>query len=337
MAAEAAPAGRADPVRWGFLSTARINDRVLDGGVRDSEGVDVIAVAGRDQGRVEQYARERGIERAYAGYDAMLADPDVEAVYISLPNSMHAEWSVRAVEAGKHVLCEKPFSRHATDVERAFAAAAKNDRLLMEGFMYRHNPQTLELRRLLDEGTIGALQAIRCGFRWPVDDPGDIRLSAELDGGSLMDLGGYCVNICRYLAGEPERVFGEQAVDANGVDLRFAGTLVFDSGAVAQFDDAVTLPPHAEIEVAGETGSLLVDDPWLCRRPGIELRRGEDSAERLPVPEAQSYRLEFENFSAAVRGVAAPLLGYDDALGQARTIEALYRSAADGRPVQLAG
>jgi predicted dehydrogenase len=332
MAAEAGPA---EPVRWGLLSTARINDRVLDGGVRDSASVDVIAVAGRDQGRVEQYARERGIERAYAGYDAMLADPDIEAVYISLPNSMHADWSVRALEAGKHVLCEKPFSRRAADVERAFEAAAKNDRLLMEGFMYRHNPQTLALGRLVHEGTIGTLRAIRCGFRWPVDDPGDIRLAAELDGGSLMDLGTYCVNICRFLGGEPERVYGEQAVDGNGVDLRFAGTLVFGSGAVAQFDDAVTLPPYAEIEVAGETGSLLVDDPWLCRRPGIQLRRGEDSLERLEVPEGQSYRLEFENFSAAVRGEAPPLLGYDDALGQARTLEALYRSAADGRPVRL--
>jgi predicted dehydrogenase len=187
-------AGRVDPVRpdapvrWGFLSTARINDRVLDGGVRDAGSVDVIAVAGRDQGRVERYARERGIERAYAGYDAMLADPDIEAVYISLPNSMHTDWSVRALEAGKHVLCEKPFSRRATDVDRAFEVAARNDRLLMEAFMYRHNPQTLELRRLLDAGTIGTLQAIRCAFRWPVDDPGDIRLAADLDGGSLMDL-----------------------------------------------------------------------------------------------------------------------------------------------------
>ncbi|MEA2319466.1 MAG: D-xylose 1-dehydrogenase D-xylono,5-lactone-forming [Solirubrobacteraceae bacterium] len=332
MAGEGGPA---DPVRWGFLSTARINDRVLDGGVRNADSVDVIAVAGRDKGRVEDYARERGIERAYAGYDAMLADPDIEAVYISLPNSMHAEWSVRALEAGKHVLCEKPFSRRAADVERAFEVATRNDRLLMEAFMYRHNPQTAELKRLVDAGTIGTLQAIRCGFRWPVADPGDIRLSAELDGGSLMDLGTYCVNICRYLAGEPEHVYGEQAVDANGVDVRFAGTLVFASGVVAQFDDAVTLPPHAEIEVAGETGSLLVDDPWLCRRPGIQLRRGEDSLERLPIPGAESYGLEFENFSAAIRGAAKPLLGRADALGQARTLEALYQSAADGRTVRL--
>jgi xylose dehydrogenase (NAD/NADP) len=331
MAHSAAPA---DPVRWGFLSTARINDRVLDGGVRDSEHVDVLAVAGRDRGRVEQYARERGIERAYAGYDAMLADPDVEAVYISLPNAMHAEWAERALQAGKHVLVEKTFSLRAADVERAFAAAAENDRLLMEGFMYRHNPQTLALRRLVDDGAIGALQTIRCAFRFPVDDPGDIRLSAELDGGSLMDLGTYCVNISRYLAGEPQRVFGEQVVDASGVDVRFAGTLVFASGAVAQFDDAVTLPPYAEIEVAGDGGSLFVDDPWLCRRPGIELRR-EDGVERIAVPEAASYQLEFENFGAAVRGEGPPLLGADDAIGQARTIEALYRSAADGHAVRL--
>jgi D-xylose 1-dehydrogenase (NADP+, D-xylono-1,5-lactone-forming) len=335
MAAEAERAGATRPVRWGFLSTARINDRVLDGGVRDAQSVEVLAVAGRDKGRVETYARERGIERAYAGYDALLADPDVEAVYISLPNSMHAEWSVRALEAGKHVLCEKPFTRRAEDVERAFEAARRNDRLLMEAFMYRHNPQTLELKRLVDDGAIGTLQAIRCGFRWPVDDPDDIRLSSELEGGSLMDLGAYCVNICRYLAGEPERVHGEQVVNAAGVDLRFAGTLTFVSGVVAQFDDAVTLPPFAEIEVAGETGSLLVDDPWLCRRPGIRLRRGEESVEDLPVAAAESYGLEFENFSAAIRGAEAPRLGYEDAIGQARTIEALYRSADEGRPVAL--
>jgi D-xylose 1-dehydrogenase (NADP+, D-xylono-1,5-lactone-forming) len=319
-------------VAWGILSTARINRKVL-AGARASESVDVLAVASRDRARAEAHARENGIERAYGSYEELLADPDLEAVYISLPNSMHVEWSIRALDAGKHVLCEKPLTRRAHEAEEAFDAAERAGRILMEGFMYRHNPQTAQLEELLAGGAVGRLQLVRAAFSFPVEGAANVRLVRELDGGALMDVGCYCVSGARLLAGEPETVFGTQVVGASGVDVLFAGTMVFPGGVVAQLDAGLHLPHRDELEAIGDGGSLFLDDPWHCTDPGIELRRG-DSVERIAVEPADSYRLELENLSLAARGEAEPLLGRRDAVGQARVLEALYRSADQGAPVR---
>jgi xylose dehydrogenase (NAD/NADP) len=318
---------------FGILSTAHINRLVL-AGARESDRVDVVAVASRDLARAEAYAREQGIERAHGSYEDLLVDPDVEAVYISLPNSLHVEWSIRALEAGKHVLCEKPLGRRAEDVERAFDAADRAERFLMEAFMYRHNPQTRRLAQLVAEGALGRLQLVRAAFSFPLRDSANVRLSAELDGGSLMDVGCYCVSGSRLLAGEPEQVFGEQVTGDEGVDVLFAGTMRFPNGVVAQFDSGLALPERDELEAIGDQGSVFLDDPWHCRKPVLVLRR-DGGEERIAVTPADSYRLELENLSDAIRGQAEPLLGLDDALGQARAIEALYRSAEEGRPVSL--
>ena len=321
-------------VGWGVLSTATINDKVLAGAAKASH-VDVLAVASRDAARADAYARERGIERAYGSYEALLADPDVEAVYISLPNSLHVEWSIRALEAGKHVLCEKPLSRHPDDVERAFDAAERAGRVLMEAFMYRHNPQTKRLVELVRDGAIGRIRVIRAAFSFPLADARNVRLNASLEGGGLMDVGCYCVSGARLLAGEPERVYGEQVVSTSGVDEIFTGTMRFPGDVLAQFDCGLAVPVRDELEAIGEDGSLFLDDPWHCRTPGIELRRS-GRTEEVSIDPEDSYCLELENLSAAVRGAADPLLGRDDALGQARAIEALYRSAAKQRPVSVA-
>jgi predicted dehydrogenase len=320
-------------VSWGFLSTANINDKLL-AGAAESDRVDVIAVASRDAARAEAYARERGIERAYGTYEDLLADPDVEAVYISLPNSLHVEWSVRALEAGKHVLCEKPLSRRAADVERAFEVAGESGRLLMEAFMYRHNPQTARLKELVDGGAIGRLRLVRAAFGFPLADPENVRLNASLDGGGLMDVGCYCVNGTRLLGGEPEHVYGEQVLGESGVDELFTGTMRMPGEVLAQFDAALVLPERDELEAIGEEGSLFLDDPWHCERPVIELRTA-GGVEEIAIEPADSYRLQLENISDAIRGEAEPLLGREDAVGQARAIEALYRSAAEGRPVSI--
>ncbi len=312
-------------VSWGILSTARINRLVL-AGARKSDRVDVVAVASRDVGRAESYAREQGIERAHGSYEALLADADVEAVYISLPNSMHVEWTIRALEAGKHVLCEKPLTRHAAEAERAFDVADRAGRHLMEAFMYRHNPQTARLVQLVQENAVGELQRVRAAFSFTVDNPANIRLLAELDGGALMDVGCYCVSGTRLLAGEPDRVDGEQVVGQGGVDVRFAGTLRFPRDVTGQFECGLDLPLRDELEVVGSDGSIFLDDPWHCRTPVIEVRR-EGTTERIELEPADSYKLELENLSDAIRGEATPLLGREDAVGQARTIEALYRSA----------
>jgi predicted dehydrogenase len=318
-------------VSWGFLSTANINDKLL-AGAAESDRADVIAVASRDAARAEAYARERGIERAYGSYEELLADPDVEAVYISLPNSLHVEWSIRALEAGKHVLCEKPLSRRAADVERAFDVAEESGRLLMEAFMYRHNPQTARLKELAEGGVIGRLRLVRAAFSFPLTDGENVRLNSSLDGGGLMDVGCYCVSGTRLLGGEPERVYGEQVLGESGVDELFAGTMRLPGDVLAQFDAGLVLPVRDELEAIGEDGSLFLDDPWHCKRPVIELRTA-GGVEEIAVEPADSYRLQLENMSDAIRGEAEPLLGREDAVGQARTIEALYRSATECRPV----
>ncbi|SRR5581483_10711641 len=322
------------PVRWGIMSTAHIN-RLFLAGVRDSPQIEVVAIASRSREAAERFAREHGIERALASYEALLADPQVEVVYIPLPNSMHIDWSVRALEAGKHVLCEKPLSRHASEVGRAFDVAEREGRLLVEAFMYRHHPQTERLVQLVREGAVGQVGMIRAAFSFGARDRSDIRLSASLDGGALMDVGCYCVSGARLIAGEPERVAAEQTVGGDGVDVAFAAAMRFPGDVLAHFDAAMTLSPERdELEVVGDRGALFLDDPWHCRRPVIELRR-DDGTERVEAKDADPYRLEAENMSAAIRGEAAPLLGREDAVGQARAIEALYRSAESGQTVSL--
>ena len=318
--------------RWGILSTALINDKFLPG-ARAATGVEVLAVASRDAERARAYAAARDIPRWYEGYEALLGDPEVEAVYIPLPNSLHAPWTVRALEAGKHVLCEKPLSRRAADASRAFAVAQANGRLLSEAFMYRHHPQTRRLAELVASRAVGELRAVRSHFSFHTASASDVRLSGALEGGALMDVGCYCVSAARLLAGEPESVAAIQELGGDGVDVRFAGVMRFPGGVVAHFDAGLDFASRYELEVVGSEGSLLVRDPWHCVEPGIEVRRG-DSVGRIEIERVDPYRLEVENFSAAVRGQAELLLGAQDGIAQARAIEALY-SAAESGPVTL--
>jgi D-xylose 1-dehydrogenase (NADP+, D-xylono-1,5-lactone-forming) len=317
-------------VKWGIMSTARIN-RLFLAGAHGARGVEIFAVASRNRASAQQYARENGIPAAFGSYDELLADPDVEAVYIPLPNSLHVEWSIRALRHGKHVLCEKPLSRQPKEVERAFDVAEREKRLLMEAFMYRHHPQTRRLVELIDEGAVGRVRVIRAAFGFVAHDPANVRLQTQLDGGGLMDVGCYCVSAARLIAGEPERVSAEQVLGGDGVDVVFAAVMRHPKDVLSHFDAGLALDSRDLLEVVGDAGSLLLEDPWHCRDPMIELRR-DGTMEQIEIERANSYGLEAENFSASIRGEAAPLLGRDDALGQARTIEALYR-AADARQV----
>ena len=318
--------------QWGLLSTARINDKFL-AGVAEARESAVLAVASRDRQRGERYAAERGIPRAYDSYEALLADPDIDAVYISLPNSMHLEWTGRALQAGKHVLCEKPLSRREADVAAAFDLAEREGRLLMEAFMYRHHPQTVRLADLVRSGAIGRLRLIRASFSFNATDPADVRLTTELDGGSLMDVGCYCVSAARLLAGEPELVSGAQVIGGGGVDLAFTGWMRFGDDVLAHFDSGLVCDDRFELEVVGDEASLYLADPWHCLEPRIELRRAH-TAEVIEIAAANPYGLEADNLAAAIRGAGPPLLGREDATGQARAIEALYASADSGAPVR---
>ena len=322
-----------EPVKWGIVSTAHINRLVIPG-AKASPKVDLVAVASRDEARADEYAREWGIGRAHGSYEALLADPEIEAVYISLPNNLHVEWSIRAVEAGKHVLCEKPLTRRADDAERAFDAAERAGRILSEAFMYRHNPQTARLKSLVEGGAIGELRLVRASFSFAMYDERNIRLRPDADGGSLMDVGCYCVSGSRLLAGEPETVYGNAWYGPSGTDWVFGGTLRFARDVIGIFDCGTALTDRDELEVVGSEGSLFLDDPWHARRPEIELRR-DDGVERIETEVADSYRLELENLTDAIRGEGELLLGRDDAVAQARALEALHESATTGESVSL--
>jgi xylose dehydrogenase (NAD/NADP) len=323
----------ADAVKWGIISTADINRKVIPG-AHASPKVDLVGVASRDQQRAEAYAKEWNIPRAYGSYEALLADPEIEAVYISLPNTMHCEWSVKSVEAGKHVLCEKPMSRHTSEVEAAFDAADRAGRLLSEAFMYRHNPQTKRMSQLVAEGAIGELRVVRSVFSYSLYDEDNIRLRTELEGGALMDVGCYNVSGSRLVGGEPEHVFGEAWYGPSGTDWVFSGTLRFPGNVIGLFHCGTALPEQDELEVIGSEGSLFLDDPWHCNAPAIELRRN-DGVERIEIEKEDSYRLELENVSDAIRGEGELLLGRADAVAQARTLEALHESATSGRQVRI--
>ena len=328
--------GPTTPVRWGLLGTGDITNKVTRG-ARRSDRVAFVAVGSRTSERAEAYARAHDVPRAHGSYEALLDDPDVEAVYISLPNSLHHEWTMHALRAGKHVLCEKPYSTRVQDVDEAYDLADSRNLVLSEGFMWRHHPQAAALKALLPD--LGELQTIRATFSFVMgpDRANDIRLNAQLEGGSLMDVGCYCVSGARFLAGEePATVYGRAAWGPSGVDLRFTGVLGFPSGVMAEFTSAFTMD-HRGLEPIGDQGSALLLDPWQAE-PATLVRDGAVVAQwhpEDPHPMEVPYFHEFENFCATVRGEAKILLGRDHAAGQARVLGALYESARTGREIAL--
>ncbi len=317
-----------EPIRWGLLGTSRINEKLMRGAAL-TDAAEVVAVGSRSAATGQAYAQAHGIGRAHASYEALLADPEVDAVYIPLPNALHHPWTMRAIAAGKHVLCEKPYTRHPEEVDVAWDAAAAAGVVLMEAFMWRHTPQAARLVQLA--GQLGELIHVRSTFSHRLKDDADIRVSAALEGGSLMDVGCYCVSGARLIAGEePELAFGEQVTTAAGVDRRFSGYLRFPSGLVATFHSGFDSFSES-LEVTGRDGTVLLPDPWHSTQ-GLLLRDGEE----VLVEAINPYQCELEDMAAAIRGEKEPRLGRDDAMGQARTIEALYHSAETGAPVRLA-
>jgi D-xylose 1-dehydrogenase (NADP+, D-xylono-1,5-lactone-forming) len=220
-------------------------------------------------------------------------------------------------------------------VVAAFDLAQRIGLQLSEAFMYRYHPQTRRLVELVESGEIGDLQLVSASFSWPTPLAGDIRTDPLLDGGSLMDVGCYCVSAARLLAGEPQSVSAQQVRGPHGVDSRLVGTLAFDQGVLAHLDSGFHLPDRSHLEVVGSRGTIRVSDPWHALAPGLTLTGLDGAARTVPVAAANSYQLELEQFGAAIRGEPNQLLGRDDALGQARTIEALYAAAESGAVQRL--
>jgi len=331
-----------NPVHWGLLSTASIGRLVVEA-TRRSEAARFVAVASRDGDRARQFAEDFDLERAFASYEALLEWDSVDAIYVALPNSMHTEWTIKALKAGKHVLCEKPFAISPEDARRAFDAAADARRVCAEGFMYRYHPQTVLARRLVGQGLIGTLRHVRSALSVSVPG-GDIRRDRALGGGAYLDLGCYCVSAARLFGGNPQRLYAEAVRDASGIDTRLAATMRLGHDVLAQFDVGLDLPRRDELELIGTEGTIVVSDPWLCRATTIELRR-DGRGEQLPVdPEGayalahddyDVYRIELDAISGAIaEGVELPF-GRADAIDQARALQALIKSSEIAAPVRL--
>lgn len=324
------------PLRWGVVSTAWIAGLVTPC-INASDTSELVAVGSRDLDRGRQFAAEHGIERVHEGYDHLLADEAVEAVYIALPNALHCEWIQRALRAGKHVLCEKPLTLTSLDARACFALAQERGLLLMEAFMYRHHPQIQRAQELIAAGGIGEVQTVYSSFFTHAPDPdANIRFDATLGGGALWDVGSYCVSLSTLFGGgAPVRVCGAVARGPTGVDITSVGLLAFDGGLIAQFACGIATDLRTEATIVGAEKVLTIDNPWLpdvpadiwhgaVPDPGFVVRQGT-AAQRTVVSGANPYQLELENFAAAVRGEAQPLIGSDETLTNLRVVEDLRK------------
>ena len=323
-------------LRWGLLGTARINRMVIPP-LRASARNRLDGVASRTPRRAEDYAREWGIPRALGSYDALLADPAIDAVYIGLPNALHAEWAVRAVEAGKHVLCEKPLALSVAEVDAIADAASRHGRVVTEALMYRHHPQSGLVVRLVREGAIGDVRRIRGSFRFMHTRPGDARWQREMGGGCLWDVGCYPVSFARMVVGaEPVEVSAEQVTGPTGVDIAFAGHLRFADGVVVQMDASFSAPFHTIMEITGTTGTLVNRNPF---KPGIgatfELVDGRGRVRTIAAADQELYSGEVEDLSAAVLDGTSPRVSLADSRGNTAALCALLESARTGQIVRV--
>ncbi len=313
------------------MSTANIGVKAVIPAIQASNNGRLVAIASRDLERAESVAlRERGA-RAYGSYQALLDDPDVEAVYIPLPNSQHLEWTIKSAKAGKHVLCEKPLALTAADVEEMYDACDRAGVLLMEAFMYRFHPQIAWAKEQVTAGRIGPLRMIRSSFMFDIrSSPENIRLKADLGGGSLMDVGCYPLSLCRlFFDGTPERAVAMVTEPTESeVERGVQAALDFGEERRGLIDSGFELPWGQRAELIGEKGRLIIPRPFT---PGntetlARIEIGEETYERR-FPAVDQYQLQVERFAESVRTGQAPPLDRQDALAQARSIEMIYASA----------
>jgi D-xylose 1-dehydrogenase (NADP+, D-xylono-1,5-lactone-forming) len=322
-------------LRWGLLSTARIN-RLIIPAVRASARSEVTTVASRTLDKGRAYAAEWQIPRVAASYEALLDDATIDVVYIPLPNSLHVEWTLRALEAGKHVLCEKPLALDVDGVDRIADAAARNGRIATEGFMYRHQPLTQTVEAVVKSGRLGPVRSFKGAFTFPLTRDGDVRFDPALGGGSLWDVGCYPVSYsCTLAEAAPVEVFGWQQTSATGVDLEFAGMLRFAGGSVAQFDCGFLGPFRAEMDVVGRDAALRIERPFRTDELSRLILTVGDHRETLPFAEAPPFSGEIADMEAAVLDGQPPRVSLAESRRTVRTLVALYESARRGGPIQL--
>jgi len=322
-------------LNWGLLSTARIN-RALITPLRASRRNQLLAVASRTQESADRYTREWKIPRAHGSYEALLADPEIDVIYNPLPNHLHAEWTIKAVEAGKHVLCEKPLALSVEEVDAIQAAARQHGRVVAEAFMYRHHPQTLKVQEVVKSGSLGTLKLIRGSFSFVLSHEGDVRLDLAMGGGSIWDVGCYPISYARSVVGEsPLEVFGWQVTGPTGIDETFVGQMRFEHDILAQFDSSFVIPFQAFMEIVGSEGTLDIPMPFKPETDEkIYLRRG-DKTETITVKGQELYIGEVEDMADAILLGQEPRISLDDSRVNVAVISSFLESARTGKPVKL--
>lgn len=327
-----------DKVRWGLLSTANINRRVIPA-IRESQRGELVAVASRSEASAQAYAAEWEIPQAFGSYETMLDSGQVDAVYISLPNHLHADWSIRAMRAGLHVLCEKPFALTAEQVDAMIAASQETGQVLAEAFMYRHHPQTKAAGEWVRAGRLGEISLFRGIFNFYLGDrEGNIRLQPEYGGGCLWDVGIYPMSFAQFIMGEvPESVTAEQWTGPTGVDETFCGQMSYSGSRLAQISSSFRTPFRTEVEILGSDGSLLLNKPFIGMEEGRRLiftpRDGEP--QEIPVKTEYLYLGEVEDMHAAILDGAQQYLRLSETRDHVRTLLALYAAARTGERVKL--
>ncbi len=330
------------PVRWGIISTAKIGRVKVIPGMMKSPLCDVIAVASRDEASAREMADELGIPKAYGSYEALLADPEIEAVYNPLPNHLHVPMTLAAAAAGKHVLCEKPIAITADEAQQLEQAASQV--LIAEAFMVRHHPQWHRAREIIQDGTIGELRSIQVSFSYFNADPSNIRNKADIGGGGLLDIGCYAVVAGRYFFdAEPQRVVTLMDRDpAFGVDRTTSALMDFGAGRQLAFTVSTQSVPYQRVQIFGTKGRIEIEIPFNAP-PDSPTRifvddgsmHGDRSARAIEFPVVDQYQLQGEAFSRAVRGATPLAYGLDDAMLNMRILDALRESEASSAWVRV--
>lgn len=322
-------------LNWGLLSTANINDALIPP-LRASKRNHLLAVGSRTQESADAYAKEKKIERAHGSYVSLLADPDIHVIYNSLPNHLHAEWTIKAIEAGKHVLCEKPLALNVDEVDAIKSAAQKHGRVVAEAFMYRHHPQTLKVQEIVNSGSLGTLKLVRGSFSFLLTRAGDVRLNPEWGGGSIWDVGCYPISYTRTVVGaSPLEVFGWQVTGPTGIDDTFVGQMRFENDVQAQFDCSFVIPFHSFMEIVGNEATLRIPKPFKPQINEQIFIIRDDKVETIKVKGQELYIGEVEDMADAILHGKDTLVSLDDSRINVAVISALLESARLGKPVTL--
>ena len=325
-------------VRWGLLSTADINKDLIPA-IRASERGELVAVASRSQEAATAYAKKWEIPTAFSSYQEMLDFDEIDAVYIGLPNHLHAEWTVKALQSGKHVLCEKPFALTVDEVDTMIATRNESGLVLAEAFMYRHHPQTKLAHQWIRDGRLGDVSFIRAvhTYKMLLRD-GNIRLAPEFGGGSMWVVGVYPVSFVQMvMGGPPERVSAEQFIGKTGVDEVFTGQLYYADGKLAQISSSFINPSHTLVEVFGTEGRLSLNRPFVRMDDGRQMlfHAADGSSKEVEVPETSLYLGEVEDMNATILDGTPSFLTLEESRNHVRTVVALYEAARTGMIVML--